>query len=206
MARPDQPSEGENQQTSGRRCRRCAHGIWAARSRQPFHHRGCALIIHAVGAQSQNQISRIVPSVRAGSAARRPLRMVRARCRQPLYGPVHWHPRDRRDRRRLLGGSGGAYSDRRNSRVRRACCGSELPTLCSQAGARICRRLCNHWGGSGSTESLARVALFLAFSRRRGRSLWRRVDRIVGHAAPVCTDAIRAQNPRSTARARACRD
>ena len=50
-----------------------AHGIWTARSWQPLYHRGCALTFHAVGAQSQDQISRILPSVRPCSAARRPL-------------------------------------------------------------------------------------------------------------------------------------
>ena len=45
-------------------------GVRPARARQPLDHRRRALARHAVGAQSQGQVPRIVPAVRARGAAR----------------------------------------------------------------------------------------------------------------------------------------
>ena len=69
-------------------CRRLVpgpHGVWAARARRPLDPRRSAQSRDAEDAQSQGQVSRELPALRAVGPARGRGRLFRARCRQPLH-------------------------------------------------------------------------------------------------------------------------
>ena len=61
------------------------HGVRPARARRTLHSGRPALTLHAIGAQSEGQVSRVVPPVRARRAARGCRRLVRSRWRQPVH-------------------------------------------------------------------------------------------------------------------------
>ena len=62
-----------------------SHGVRPARARRPQHPRRPALAAHAVGAESQDQVPRELPPVRAERAARAPERVVRSRRRLAVH-------------------------------------------------------------------------------------------------------------------------
>ena len=63
------------------------HGVWPACTGGPVHPGRCPFAIHAERAQSQGQVSRVLPPVRAFRAARARRRLFRFRHRQPLHAP-----------------------------------------------------------------------------------------------------------------------
>ena len=98
------------------------HGVRPARARRPLDPRRPALADHAEEPQSQGQVPRELPALRARGAARGRRRLVRARRRQPLHaarrrrprGPAPRHDRGRagavrhrQAQRAALGNSGG---------------------------------------------------------------------------------------------------
>ena len=83
--RPARSAVGRAGGREGHRLVPGTHGVRSARPRWPEHHRRCPQHEDAVGHEPQDQVSRVVPAVRALGAPRARGRLLRDGLRQPLH-------------------------------------------------------------------------------------------------------------------------